>query len=314
MRICLMVEGQEGVRWDDWVALAGACERSGLEGLFRSDHYSSVFGAEDRGSLDAWATITALAAITERIRLGTMVSPSTFRHPSELAKVACTADHVSGGRIELGLGAGWNEREHQAYGFAFHDARTRIEIFTEQLEIIHRQWTEESFSFSGRHYTLDDCRALPRPLQHPRPPLIVGGSAKPGTVEPAVRFADEYNTIYVSPAEARARRALIDAACKRIGRDPATMTFSLMTGLVVGRDRTELLERAHRTMQRSLAIGDPSGWLLEQASQGWLVGTVDQVAEQMHALADAGVQRFFLQHLDHTDLETVELIGAELNL
>jgi F420-dependent oxidoreductase-like protein len=312
MRICLMVEGQEDVTWDDWVALARACERSGLEGLFRSDHYASVFGVEERGSLDAWATIAALAAVTDRIRLGTMVSPSTFRHPSEIAKVACTADHVSGGRIELGLGAGWNEREHQGYGFAFHDARTRVEIFTEQLEIIHRQWTEESFSFSGVHYTLEDCRALPRPLQRPHPPLIVGGSAKPGTVEPAVRFAEEYNTIYVSPDEARARRALIDAACERIGRDPATMTFSLMTGFVVGRDRTELLERAHRAMQRSLAIGDPAGWLLEQEASGWIVGTVDRVAEQMHALSEAGIERFFLQHLDHTDIEMVELIGAEL--
>ncbi len=307
-----MVEGQENVGWDEWVALARACERSGLEGLFRSDHYSSVFGAEDRGSLDAWATLTALAACTERIRLGTMVSPTTFRHPSEIAKVACTADHVSGGRIELGLGAGWNEREHRAYGFAFHDAKTRVEIFTEQLEIVHRQWTEESFSFSGRHYTLEDCRALPRPLQQPHPPLIVGGSARPGTVEPAVRFADEYNTTYVSPDEARARRALLDAACERIGRDPATMTFSLMTGCIVGRDRDELLERARRTMVTAREEGDPSAWLEAQVAEGWIAGTVDQVRAQIEALAEAGIERFFLQHLDHTDIEMVELIGAEL--
>ena len=180
MRICLMIEGQEGVTWDDWVALAGACEQSGLEGLFRSDHYASVFGVEGRGSLDAWATLTALAAYTERIRLGTMVSPATFRHPSELAKVACTADHVSGGRIELGLGSGWSETEHRAYGFPFYDMKTRLEIFAEQLEIIHRQWTEDSFSFSGAHYTLENCSALPRPVQRPRPPLIVGGRATAG--------------------------------------------------------------------------------------------------------------------------------------
>jgi F420-dependent oxidoreductase-like protein len=312
MRICLMVEGQEDVSWDDWVALARACERSGLEGLFRSDHYASVFGAEARGSLDAWATVTALSAITERIRLGTMVSPSTFRHPSELAKVACTADHVSGGRIELGLGAGWNEGEHRAFGFPFHDAATRVQIFAEQLEIIARQWTEESFSFAGRHYTLEDCRALPKPLQTPRPPIIVGGGAKPGTVVPAVRFADEYNTTYPTPDQCRERRARIDAACEEAGRDPASMTFSIMTGLIVGSDRTELLERAHRVMQRTYALGDPSGFLLEKASEGWIVGLVDDVAEQMRALTDAGVERFFLQHLDHTDLESVELIGAEL--
>jgi F420-dependent oxidoreductase-like protein len=307
-----MVEGQEDVTWDDWVALARACEQGGLEGLFRSDHYTSVFGAEGRGSLDAWATVTALSACTERIRLGTMVSPATFRHPSELGKVACTADHVSGGRIELGLGAGWSEPEHRAYGFEFHDVPSRIQMFAEQLEIIHRQWTEESFSFTGRHYTLENCRALPRPLQRPHPPLIVGGAAKPGTVEPAVRFADEYNTTYATPDEARERRARIDAACERIGRDPATMTFSMMSGFVTGRDRTELLESAHRTMQRTLAIGDPSGWLLEKRADGWIVGTIDEVGEQLHALADAGIERIFLQHLDHSDLETVALIGSEL--
>jgi F420-dependent oxidoreductase-like protein len=312
MRICLMVEGQENVTWDEWVALARACELGGLEGLFRSDHYASVFGAEGQASLDAWATLTALASCTERIRLGTMVSPTTFRHPSEIAKVACTADHVSGGRIELGLGAGWNEREHTEYGFAFYDARTRAEIFAEQLEIIHRQWTEESFSFSGRHYTLEDCRALPRPIQHPHPPLIVGGRVRPGTVEPAVRFADEYNTPYVSPDEARARRALLDAACERVGRDPATMTFSLMTGFIAGRNRSELLERVQRTMVRARETGDPSAWLETRLAEGWIAGTVEEVREQLAALAEAGIERFFLQHLDHSDLETIELIGAEL--
>jgi alkanesulfonate monooxygenase SsuD/methylene tetrahydromethanopterin reductase-like flavin-dependent oxidoreductase (luciferase family) len=308
----LMIEGQEGVTWDHWVALAGACERGGLEGLFRSDHYSSVFGVEGRGSLDAWATINALAAVTERLRLGTMVSPATFRHPSELARVACTADHVSGGRIELGLGAGWNEREHRAFGFSFHDTRTRIALFAEQLEIIHRQWTEDSFSFSGEHYTLEDCQALPRPLQTPHPPLIVGGAAKPGTVGPAVRFADEYNTTYAGPDEARERRARIGEAGERAGRDPSSMTFSIMTGMLVATDRSELLERARRTMLRTLETGDPAAWLAQQKAAGWIAGTVDEVAGQLRALADAGVERFFLQHLDHTDLDTVELLAGEV--
>ena len=312
MRICLMVEGQEDVGWDDWVALAGACETAGLEGLFRSDHYQSVFGAEERGSLDAWATVTALAAITSRIRLGTMVSPSTFRHPSEIAKVATTADHVSRGRVELGLGAGWSEREHRAYGFDFHDTPTRVRLFAEQLEIIHRQWTEESFSFAGEHYTLDDCRANPRPLQHPHPPLIVGGAVRPGTVGPAVRFADEYNTTYVTPDEARVRRARLDEACKAADRDPASMTFSIMTGLVVGADRAELLERARRTMAVSLASGEPEDWIARSREGGWVIGTTDEVRAQLEALAESGIERFFLQHLDHTDLDTVALLGAEL--
>jgi F420-dependent oxidoreductase-like protein len=314
MRICLMIEGQEHVTWDDWVALAGACERGGLEGLFRSDHYSSVFGDESRGSLDAWATVTALAAVTERIRLGTMVSPGTFRHPSELAKVACTADHVSGGRVELGLGAGWNEGEHRAYGFPFYDTPTRIKMFAEQLEIIYRQWTEDdSFSFSGEHYTLENCLAVPRPVQRPHPPLIVGGTAKPGTVGPAVRFADEYNTPYSTPDQVREQRGRVMHACEDAGRDPATMTFSLMTGFIVGSDRDELLERVRRTMERTVATGDPAAWLTEQLADGWIIGTVEEVAGQMRELAAAGIDRFFLQHLDHTDLETVELIGGDLS-
>jgi F420-dependent oxidoreductase-like protein len=313
MRICLMVEGQESVTWDDWVALAGACERSGLEGLFRSDHYSSVFGAAGRGSLDAWATITALSAVTTRIRLGTMVSPATFRHPSELAKVACTADHVSGGRIELGLGAGWNEGEHRAFGFPFYDVPTRIRLFAEQLEIIHRQWTEDSFSFAGEHYTLENCQALPRPVQTPHPPLIVGGAAKPGTVGPAVRFAEEYNTTYASPDEIRERHARVREGCEAAGRDPSSMTFSIMTAVVVGTDRAELLERVRRTMERTGETGDADAWLTLARAEGWIVGLVDEVAEQMHALADAGVQRFFLQHLDHTDIEAVELLGSEVS-
>jgi F420-dependent oxidoreductase-like protein len=310
MRVCLMVEGQEGVRWADWVALAQATERSGLEGLFRSDHYASVFGVADRGSLDAWATVTALGAVTERIRLGTLVSPATFRHPSELAKVACTADHVSGGRIELGLGAGWSEGEHRAYGFPFFDTRTRIALFAEQLEIIYRQWTEDdSFSFSGAHYTLESCLALPRPLQRPHPPLIVGGSAKPGTVGPAVRFADEYNTPYATPDQVREQRGRVMQACEAAGRDPATMTFSLMTGIVVADDRDELLERVRRTMARMATDGDPAAWLAENRAEGWIAGTTSEVAEQLHELEEAGVERFFFQHLDHTDLDTIELLG-----
>ena len=219
---------------------------------------------------------------------------------------------MSGGRIELGLGAGWNEGEHRAFGFPFYDTPTRIKLFAEQLEIIHRQWTEDAFSFAGEHYTLEDCRALPRPVQTPHPPLIVGGAAKPGTVGPAVRFADEYNTAYATLAEVRERRARVSEACERAGRDPASMTFSIMTGLVVGTDRGELLARVRRIMQRTAETGDPDAWLAEQQATGWIAGTVDEVADQMRTLADAGVERFFLQHLDHTDLDAVELLAGEV--
>src|SRR5579871_1041419 len=151
MRVALMIEGQEGVTWEQWTALARACEEAGLEGLFRSDHYTG-FAAGGGGAHDAWATVIALAAITDRIQLGTLVSPATFRHPSNLARMVVTASHVSGGRVELGLGAGWNETEHREHGFTFPPLRERIALYAEQLEIITRSWSGETFDFHGAHY------------------------------------------------------------------------------------------------------------------------------------------------------------------
>jgi F420-dependent oxidoreductase-like protein len=306
-----MIEGQEDVTWDEWVALARACEEHGLEGLFRSDHYASVFGAWDRGALDAWGTLTALAAGTERIRLGSLVSPATFRHPSALAKAVVTADHVSGGRVELGLGAGWHEHEHAMYGFPFPERSARLERFAEQLEIVHRQWTEDIFDFEGRHYRLEDCRALPKPVQRPHPPLIVGGSGGRGTVEPAVRWADEYNTIAAPIETLRARRRTLDEACERAGRDPEALRFSLMTAGVVAADGADLRERARRIVATTGARADPGTFLAEQRETG-VVGTVPDAIERFQALEAVGVQRIFLQHLDHRDLDSVELLGREL--
>src|SRR3954454_9873445 len=174
VRVGLMIEGQEDVSWDQWIALARACEESGIETLFRSDHYLSVQGAHGRASLDAWATVNALAAITSRLRLGTLVSPATFRHPSVLAKTVVTADHVSGGRAELGMGAGWLDAEHRAYGFPFAPTRTRMDVLAEQLEIVQRSWEPGPFSFRGEHYELEDLDALPKPLQQPPPPRPAG--------------------------------------------------------------------------------------------------------------------------------------------
>jgi F420-dependent oxidoreductase-like protein len=229
VRACLMIEGQEDVTWEQWVALAHACEDSGIESLFRSDHYLSVEGNRGRGSLDAWATLNALAAITSRLRLGTLVSPATFRHPSVVAKMVVTADHVSGGRVELGMGAGWLEAEHRAYGFPFADTRTRMDVLAEQLEIVHRSWKPGPFSFHGAHYTIDDLDALPKPVQQPHPPLLVGGSGGPRSLALAARWADEYNMPFASPERCRAVRARLDEACEKEGREP--LPLSVMTRL-----------------------------------------------------------------------------------
>jgi F420-dependent oxidoreductase-like protein len=302
-----MIEGQEGVSWEQWVALARACEEGGIEGLFRSDHYQSVLDIPGRGSLDAWATLAGLAAVTERIRLGTMVSPATFRRPSVLARLVATADHISGGRVELGLGAGWNVREHEAHGFSFPELGERMEILEEQLEIVHRQWTEEEFSFEGRHYRLERCRAEPKPLQEPHPPLILGGAAGPRGARLAARWADEYNTTFATPEQCRERRARIVDACEQAGREP--ITFSLMTACVVGRDPREVLDRGRRRLELSGREDDP---IVLLGQEDKLVGTVEEVVARLKEHELAGVERVFLQHLDHADLDMVGLIGREL--
>src|SRR3954470_4556904 len=224
-----MIEGQEDVTWDDWVALARTAERSGFEALFRSDHYLSVQGRHERGSLDAWSTINAPAAVTDSIRLGTRVSPAASRHASVLAKSVVTADHVSGGRVELGIGAGWLEAEHRAYGFPFAGTRTRMDVLAEQLEIVHRSWKPGPFSFRGEHYTIDDLDALPKPVQHPHPPLLVGGSGGRRSVALAARWADEYNMPFASPERCREVREALASACEQERREP--LPLSVMLGL-----------------------------------------------------------------------------------
>jgi F420-dependent oxidoreductase-like protein len=308
MRVCLMVEGQEDVSWEQWLGLAAACEEHGLEGLFRSDHYLSVMGRGERGSLDAWATLAALAARTSRVRLGTLVSPATFRHPSVLAKNVVTVDHVSGGRVELGLGAGWHEAEHRAYGFDMPPTATRMAVLAEQLEIVHRSWTGEPFSFAGAHYRLEDLRALPRPLQRPHPTLLVGGGAGPRSVALAARFGDEYNTTLAPLEECRRRRGLVEAAWREAGRDPDTVRFSLMTTCVVGRDRSELLERVAAVRAVTGGGGDPAVGVAAPPPH-WLLGTAEQLAEQLRELERAGVTRVMLQHLAHADLDMVAVLG-----
>jgi F420-dependent oxidoreductase-like protein len=296
-----MIEGQEDVTWDQWRALADACEEHGVGALFRSDHYLSVEGRAERGSLDAWATLAALAAVTTTIELGTLVSPATFRHPSELAKAVATVDHVSGGRVTLGLGAGWNEREHAAYGFPFPPTGERMDILEEQLEIVTRAWADEPFSFEGRHYRIDDLDALPKPLQRPRPHLIMGGLARPRGLALAVRFADEYNLVYRTAAE-----------CEEVrGRLDDRLTLSLMTGVLVGEDRAELLERAGRLADWRGHDGDAESFL-DALPNAWIVGTLDEAAEQLRALEAAGVERVMLQHLSHWDVGPVEQIGRVL--
>ena len=304
VRLALMIEGQEGVTWDDWVALAEACEEHGVEALFRSDHYISG-SDETRPVLDAWSTIAGLAARTTRLRFGTLVSPVTFRHPSLLARAAATADEISGGRVTLGIGAGWMEREHEAYGFDFWTARERVARLGEQLAIAHGLLRDEAVDFDGTYFTLHDAPGLGRQEL----PILVGGSAKPGTVGPAVKFADEYNTFFANTDEIRARKQALDDACEHAGRDPATLRYSLMAPLVVGHDDRKVLESARRIGAR---FGRDPQQVLERYGEFGPVGTVEQVVERLKQIEEIGYERVMLQHLAHQDLETVALIGREL--
>ena len=310
MRVCLMIEGQEGVTWDDWLRLARLTEEHGLEGLFRSDHYTAII-RPDADAHDAWATLAGLAAVTRRIRLGTMVSPATFRHPSVLARMAVTVDHISRGRVEVGMGSGWYEREHEAHGFPFLDGRQRYELFAEQVEIVVRSWTEERFDHDGPAYTLRGQLALPRPVQEPHPPLVLGGTVKPRFAALAARHATEVNTLGAPDDELRERKAALDRACTEAGRDPASLGLSVMTACFVGETQADVVDRVARFL--SIRGGDADAdALIAERSDRWLLGTVEEVAERIEGLRALGVTRVLLQHLNHDDDAMVALVGERL--
>src|SRR5262249_40801018 len=277
-----MVEGQEGVTWPQCVALAQATEAAGLEGLFRSDHYRSIVRGDPAGSLDAWATLAGLAARTDRIRLGTMVSPVTFRRASVLAKNATAVDHISNGRVELGIGAGWYEAEHETYGFPFLTSRWRLDELDRQLAEITRRWTEAP-------------DVWPKPIQEPRPPIIVGGRARPRTVSAAVWYADEYNTTFPTLDDVRERKAALDDAAAAAGRQP--LRFSMMIGCVAARNGAELDARLKDFRE------------LTGSDRPALAGTVDELADQLREYERAGIGRAMLQHLVHQDAEMGHVLG-----
>ena len=285
MRLALMIEGQEGVSWEEWLALAQACEGHGVEALFRSDHYLSGIDSA-RAALDAWAVLPALAARTERIELGTLVSPVTFRPAAVLANASKTAYEISGGRVSLGMGTGWMEAEHEAFGFPFPPMKERLRLLREQIEAVRGFWGDG-----------------------PHPHLIVGGSGRSGTLDPAARFADEYNTVMATPEECAERREKLARACEREGRKP--IPLSLMTGCAIGRDEAEARERIQRRLERAGQDVEPDAYKQQRGGSA-ILGTLEEAAERLRAYERAGVERVMLQHLDHRDVEMVELIGREL--
>jgi F420-dependent oxidoreductase-like protein len=313
MRFCLMLEGQEGVTWSDWLGAAREAERLGFDAVFTSDHYLSVIRHRDhdRGSSDAWTMLSALAASTETIRMGTMVSPVTFRLPAVLAKAAVTVDRVSDGRVEIGMGAGWWEEEHRTHGFPFPDAPIRFDMLAEQLEIVHGLLTEERFSFQGKHYQLDDVPFAPKGVQAPHPPIVVGGNGGPRVAALVSRWADEFNTVGPSPEQARERFAKVRDRLDADGRPQDSLTTSVMTWCYVGEteaDALRVIERARARAMRAARFEDE----LEELRAHCVVGSVDQAVERLNAYAAAGVQRIMLNHELFDDLEMLDVLAERV--
>jgi alkanesulfonate monooxygenase SsuD/methylene tetrahydromethanopterin reductase-like flavin-dependent oxidoreductase (luciferase family) len=318
MRINLMIEPEEGMTYDEILAVARRAEDLGFEGLYRSDHYASVFGRKAVGSTDAWATLAGLARETKRIALGTLISPVTFRPAANLAKVVATVAEMAGTspaaqapRVHLGMGTGWLATEHTMYGLPFEDLGTRFRRLEEYLRIVRGLWDSrrEPFSFDGEFERFKEAYFVPRP--DPRPRIIVGGRGPVKTVRLAVRYADELNSPSATPEECLKLRSVLDAACERDGRDPSTITFSLMTGCLVGATVKDFRARVRRL--ETLATSYPLlGDYRERLAVRGIVGTPEAAVDRLGQLAEAGVQRIMLQHLFHDDLELLDVVAVEI--
>jgi F420-dependent oxidoreductase-like protein len=305
MDLRVFVEPQQGATYDDVLAVARTAEECGYDALFRSDHYL-VMGDDDGlpGPTDAWITLAGLARETSRLRLGTLVSPATFRLPGVLAISVAQVDQMSGGRVELGLGTGWYEAEHTAYGIPFPGTGERFDVFEEQLSVVTGLWSTppgKTFSFEGEHYRLVDSPALPKPVQR-RVPVVVGGGGPRRTPALAARFATEFNTGFVSVEETGRRFARVREACEAAGRDPGELTYSVALTTFCGRDDAEVARR--------LAGGgrDDAGDLRTQG----LVGTPQEVVDRLGAYGEVGATRVYLQVWDMADLAHLELMAAEV--
>jgi alkanesulfonate monooxygenase SsuD/methylene tetrahydromethanopterin reductase-like flavin-dependent oxidoreductase (luciferase family) len=307
-----MIEGQQGVTWSDWCALADRAEALGLEGLFRSDHYFSARGVSGVGATDAWTVLAALAERTSTLRLGTLVSPVTFRPPAVLARSALTVDLISGGRVEIGMGAGWWEEEHTRFGLPFHDVETRWQMLEEQVPIVHGLLTEDSFSFEGAQYRLDGADQLPKAVQRPRPPLILGGTTVGSRMQALVGgFADEFNTVGGTPDEVAARFERARAGVRAAGRDPGSLVTSLMTWFFVAKTDEAYVEKLRRAHALDPSAG-PFDAYRADIEYDCIVGTPARAIERLRAYGDAGVQRIFLNHELYDDLEMLDIVATDV--
>jgi F420-dependent oxidoreductase-like protein len=305
MRFRIFTEPQEGATYDDQLAVARLAEELGFDAYFRSDHYISfTIGSGLPGPTDAWVTLAGLARDTSRLRLGTLVSPITFRLPGPLAIAVAQIDAMSGGRVELGLGAGWNDREHAAYGIPFPSTGTRFDQLEEQLAIITGLWSTpegERFSYAGRHYSIDDSPALPKPRQRPGPPLVMGGFGAKRTPRLAAQYASEFNVAFAPPDTFPEIVGRVAAACEAIGRDPASLPTSIANTVVCGRDEAEVTRRA-ANIERDVAT----------ARLAHFAGTPAEVVDRIGVYQEHGASTVYFQVLDLRDLDHLRLLAEEV--
>jgi F420-dependent oxidoreductase-like protein len=322
VRFALMIEPQQGLTYAEQLAIAKRAEAAGFESLFRSDHYQSFPGPSGGPTTDAWAVLAGLARETTTIGLGTLVSPVTFRYAGNLAKVVTTVDEMSGGRIEFGLGAGWNDDEHSQLGLPFPEIGERADILEEHFAVLRGLWGElDGWSFQGKHVTIEHASFHPKPVARPgrpigpngaaRPRLLAGGDGSPRSMRIAARYADEFNLSSSSPDKAREKFAALTAACEKIGRDPSTIARSTMAGVLIGRDEAEVERRKADLLA---AFGDDAGgedWF-DAREPRWILGTPDQARAMVDRFAEAGAERLMLQDFIPRDLEMIDLMAEAL--
>jgi F420-dependent oxidoreductase-like protein len=321
MRFALMIEPQQGMSYGDQVAVAKRAEANGFDALFRSDHYASFPGPAGMPTTDAWTVLAGLARETDRIGLGVLVSPVTFRHLGNFAKVVTTVDEMSGGRVEVGVGAGWNDLEHRQYGLPFPPINERADLLEDQLAVLHGLWGEpDGWSFEGHVVRVEDALFRPRPVAvpgrptgpngAPRPKIITGGEGSPRGLRIAARWADEFNLSSTAPAAAAATFGRLDEACRAIGRDPSELARSAMAGVLVGRTDDEVRARQAALLA---ALGEDGGedWL-EERRERWVIGTAEAARAMVGRYAEAGVERIMLQDFIPWDLDHIDAMGELL--
>jgi F420-dependent oxidoreductase-like protein len=307
-QLTIMIEGQEGLTWERWQALARTAEDAGFTGLFRSDHLTGLFGDARQGSLDTWASLTWLASHTRRIRFGPMVCPLTFHHPALLAKRAAAVAELSSGRFDLGIGAGWHEGEHAMFGIPFPPLKERMDRFECGARAIRALWRGQPVTLEQPYYPLREAQSFPLPPGG-GVPLIVGGRGERRTLRVVAEHADEWNVTRVTPDEYAAKCRVLEAHCAAVGRDPATIRRSLMVPIVTGRTPAEVRTRHARALQIFPRLpADAAGW----KAAAFLHGVVDEVRAGLARWEAAGIGRVMLQVLDMTDLEMIRLIGREV--